>query len=187
MSETDAEKYPPLTQDIPPDEIVPLNPHLALKDRKNRGIAAVALRVEGANYSQIAQVLEYPSSVAAREAVERTLANSVGDDDREIMRSIESRRLEKVLRAVMRRAVNEDDPEQLNAAKVALMFIDRHIKLQGLDAPQVMAVYSPSATEMQEWLEQASRQIRPTTPQEAELVDGEIVYTDEWEEVEDGS
>lgn len=175
-------KYPPLTRDIPEDEIVPLNPELAERDRKNRGLAAVAMRVNGANYSQIAATLEYPSAVAARESVERTLASSVGDDDREMMRAIESRRLEKVLRSMMKRATDEEDPEQLSAAKVALMFIDRHIKLQGLDAPQVMAVYSPSAVEMQEWLEQASRQIRPTTPQEAQVVDGEVVYTDDWED-----
>lgn len=172
-------EYPPLRQEVPDDEIVPLNTELVKQDRKNRDLAAVAMRVEGANYSTIAKMLDFPTPVAAREAVERALANSVGDDDLGQMREIESRRLEKVLRAVMKRATNDKDPEQLNAAKVTLMVIDRHIKLRGLDTPTPMVVYNPSTIEMQEWIEQMSQQIRQPTPQEAEIVDGVVVYSDE--------
>lgn len=178
MSESEKD-YKPLNADIPPDEIVPLNTDLVEKDRANRATAAVAMRVSGANYSTIAKMLEYPSPVAAREAVERDLASSVGDNDREIMRAISSRRIEKVMRAMMKRATDEEDPEQINAAKVTLMYIDRHIRLYGQDAPQQMTVYTPSGIEMQAWIEEAARNLREATPREAELIDGEIVYADE--------
>lgn len=172
--------YPPLNKDVPPDEVVPLNNDLLAKDRHNRMASAVALRIQGANYSEIARLLEYPSAVDARQAVERTLAETVGDDDREMMRAVESRRIERLFRSTFKRAINEKDPEQLSATKVALMLIDRHIKLRGLDAPQQMVVHNPSAIEMQKWIEEASKQIRPAMPEEVDIIEGEA-----WEEMED--
>src|SRR5690606_27948279 len=66
-------------EEIKDDDIVPLDIDEIKKDRKNRGLAAVALRVDGANYSQIARILGYSNATTAARAGERVLAESAGE------------------------------------------------------------------------------------------------------------
>jgi len=172
-------------EEIKDDDIVPLDIDEIKKDRKNRGLAAVALRVDGANYSQIARILGYSNATTAARAVERVLAESAGEEEREQMRMVSGRRLEKVLRATMKRATDENDPEQLKAAQVTLMVIDRHIRLYGQDAPSMSVVYNPSAKEIESWIAEASKHVREVTPEEADYIEGEVVYEDWPEDGED--
>jgi hypothetical protein len=151
-----------------------LNGDLEGKDRASRQEAAVALRIAGATYSEIARTLGYSSVTRARQAVERALAASVGEDDREQMRFIEGRRLERLLRGLWKKATDEQGEEQLAAARTALAVIDRHAKLYGLDAPTVHAVYSPTATEMEQWLAGVAAQVREGQPDEYDIIQGEI-------------
>ena len=151
-----------------------LNDNLEAKDRPSRQEAAVALRIAGATYSEIARTLAYSSPTHARQGVERALANSVGEDDREQMRFIEGRRLERLLRGLWKKATDEEGDEQLAAARTALAVIDRHAKLYGLDAPTVHAVYSPTQTEMEQWLAGVAEQVREGQPDEYDIIAGEI-------------
>lgn len=145
------------------------------KDRISRQESAVALRVAGANYSEIARTLGYRNATEARRGVEEALARSVGDEDREQMRFLEGRRIERILRSIFPRATNEDDPEQLAAARVALMLIDRHSKLYGLDAPTQVEVYNPSQIEIQAWLSKTVDHIKSVSPAEADVIEGFVL------------
>lgn len=155
-------------------ELDRLNPDLDTDDRPTRAEAAVALRIAGATYSEIARTLGYSNITRARQAVEQALAASVGDDDRERMRFIEGRRLERLLRGLWHKATDEEGEEQLAAARTALAVIDRHAKLYGLDAPTVHAIYSPTQTEMEQWLAGIAAQVREGQPEEYDIIAGEI-------------
>lgn len=152
-----------------------LNPDLDVPDRKSRVEAALALRIAGANYSEIAEALEYSSVGQARTAVERGLAATASEEDRKEQRVIAGRRLERLLRGLWAKATNEEHPEQLSAARTALALIDRHIRLFGLDAPSEMVVYSPTAGEMEQWIASMAHRVRAGLPEEIDIIDGEVV------------
>lgn len=152
-----------------------LNPDLDAPDRKTRVEAAIGLRVAGANYSEIAEVLEYSSVEQARSAVERGLAATATEEDRKQLRDIAGRRLERLLRGLWKKATNEEHPEQLSASRTALALIDRHIRLFGLDAPSEMVIYSPTAGEMENWIAGMVKHVRAGLPQEVDILDGEVV------------
>ena len=122
-----------------------------LRHKNNR--AALTLRLAGASYSEIADTVGFKGEVQARAAVVNAL--SVMDADPEAvnnLRSVDSARIERLLRGVWQKATSPNDPEHLPAAKMALNLIDRHIRLHGLDAPQEVVVYNPTAAEIDAWV-----------------------------------
>jgi hypothetical protein len=155
-----------------------LNPDLEVKDRKTRIEAAIGLKVAGANYSEIADVLGYSSVEQARSAVERGIAATASEDDRKQQREIASRRLERLLRAIWKKATDEESPEQLSAARTALALVDRHIRLWGSDAPSEMVIYSPAKGEMEAWIESMVKRVRQGLPEEADIIDADVVDDD---------
>jgi hypothetical protein len=152
-----------------------LNPDLDVPDRKTRMEAALALKIAGANYSEIAEALEYSSVDQARTAVERGLASTASEEDRKKQRELASLRLERLLRAIWKKATDEDNPEQLSAARTALALVDRHIRLWGTDAPSEMVIYSPTAGEMEAWIARMAQQVRAGLPQEIDIIEGEVL------------
>lgn len=160
----------------PDDDPEKANKDLEAKDRKSRQEAAVALRIAGATYSEIARTLEYASPSLARQAVERTLAQSAGDESRDQLRFIEARRLERLLRSLWSKATDEQDDEHLAAVRTAIAVIDRHARLYGLDAPQEMVVYTPAAQELEAWVAKMARQVHGELPQEHDIIEGAIVH-----------
>lgn len=168
------------------------NADLEEPDRVSRQEAAVALRMEGAPYSEIATTLGYSSASQARQAVERSLAALANSpEDRDHLRFLEARRLERILRGIWRKATSETltdedgherpNEEHLAAARTALAVIDRHSRLYGLDAPQEMVIYNPTQIELQKWVEQVAANVRSAGPQEVDIISGEVIS-----EVEDG-
>jgi hypothetical protein len=155
-----------------------LNPDLDVKDRQTRVEAAIGLKVAGANYSDIAEVLEYSSVEQARSAVERGLAATASEEDRKVQRQIASRRLERLLRGIWKKATDEDNPEQLSATRTALALVDRHIRLWGSDAPSEMIVYSPGATEIEAWIETMAKRVRAGLPEEVDIIEGQVLRDD---------
>jgi hypothetical protein len=166
-------------------ELPRANKDLDKKDRATRQEAAVTLRIYGANYSEIARTLGYASPTHARQAVERSLASAAGQDSREQLRFIEARRLERLLRSVMSKATDEKNEEHLAAVRTAVAIIDRHARLYGLDAPQEMVVYTPAASEIEQWVATMSRQVRAELPQEADII-GEVVTVEDTKTGDDG-
>lgn len=152
-----------------------LNTDLSKMDRKGRQEAALGLRIAGATYTEIASTLEYASASHARAAVESALASTVGDDDRERMRFIASRRLERLLRALWPKATDENSEEQIPASRTALALIDRHIKLNGLDAPSEHIIYNPGSREIDEWVREMTSHLMDATPEERDIIEGEVL------------
>lgn len=155
-----------------------LNPDLDRPDRNSRVEAAIALRVAGANYSEIAEVLGYANVDQARTAVERGIAATASEEDRKRQRELASRRLERVLRSLWSKATDESHPEHLSAARTALAYIDRHIRLWGTDAPSEMVVYAPAAGEIEQWIAKMVQHVRAGQPQEVDIIEGEVVDPD---------
>jgi hypothetical protein len=141
------------------------------KKELSRSHAAVALRIAGATYADIAQTLGYQTPVRAAAAVEMALAGTVSDESREGMRVLEGQRLEGLLRSVWGKATNEQNPDQMVAVRTALSIIDRHARLFGLDAPQEMVVYTPAAQEIEAWVAQMAHKVKGALPQEADVID----------------
>lgn len=115
--------------------------------------AAVALRLAGASFAEVAEVLGFAGAEHAREAVERGLAaERFDDDDREALRLEEERRLMALLKPLWAKAVDPESPEQVPAARAALAVIDRHARLMGLDAPTEVVVHTPTTSEIDAWV-----------------------------------
>lgn len=155
--------------------LLKLNPDLDEPDRKSRTEAAIGLKVAGANYSEIAEVLGYANVDAARTAVERGIAATATEDDRKHQREIASRRLDRLLRGIWKKATDEGNPEQLSAARTALALVDRHIRLWGADAPSEMVIYSPSTGELEAWIAKMARQVRAGLPEELDIIESEVI------------
>lgn len=158
-------------------ELATANSDLDLKDSASRMEAAIAMRVHGANYSEIARICGYTNVHYARQAVERGLASTVDTEGKEMRRTLESRRLERLMRSVMRRATDEQDEQHLGYVRTALALIDRHARLWGLDAPQEMVLYNPSASEIDAWLDSKRKILQQNLPEEADILEGEVIET----------
>lgn len=103
--------------------------------------AAMALAISGASWSNIAKIVGYSSPTRARQAVERVLASSADSPlERDKMRVLTSRRLNRLLQSVMSKAVDPKDPQHLAYNARALALVDREAKLWGVDAPTQVQV-----------------------------------------------
>lgn len=116
------------------------------------GAAAVALRVAGASFADIATTLGLSSPRRALQVVEQELADRVTDADVDVQRAEASARLEALMASVWPKASNPDDPEHLPAVKTAVGIVDRHIRLHGLDRPSEVIVHTPTSQELETWV-----------------------------------
>lgn len=132
--------------------------------------AAVALKVAGASYDEIAEVLEYVSPAAARIAVESALSASVdANTDYRSLRAVASLQLDGLLKSVWGRARDANDPDQLAYGRMALSVIDRKIKLHGIDAPQMITIIDPSAEEFEKVIAMAATRMGAIPAQEGDI------------------
>lgn len=147
------------------------------EDSPTRAAAAVAMKIDGAGYSDIARVLEYSSAQRARLAVEEAIGAQAGSPEQiEHIRFLNSRRLERLLQSMMKRATNPKDPDHLAYARMVVVVIDRHLRLWGADAPQKLDVtYSPAAGEIERWATQMAAQVHGPQPVEADITSMTIV------------
>lgn len=160
------------------------------EDSPTRAAAAVAMKIDGAGYSDIARVLEYSSAQRARRAVEEAIAAQAGTPDQlEHVRWINSRRIERIIASIMPRATNPQDPDHLMYARMAIVTIDRHLRIWGADAPQKIDVtYSPAAGEIEKWAMEMAERFQGKPPQEGDImqidnvIDAEIVDDKEEDE-----
>jgi len=150
-------------------------------DTETRSEAAVALRIGGASYTDIARTLKYSSPFVARQAVERALANSAADahEDRERQRQLISRRFDRLLQSVMGKAVNPRDPDHLAYNQAAFRIIDRQAKLFGVDAPQESIIYTPRQEEVERYIAQITALASNGEGEEADILDVEGEWVDE--------
>ncbi len=125
----------------------------AVANRLKSGRAATALRLAGASFSEIADTLGLDNTEQAIQLVHTDLASRPDDvDDRASLRREEAARLERLMRSVWGKATNPADPEHIPAARVALAVVDRHARLLGLDSPTEVVIYTPTTSEIDQWV-----------------------------------
>lgn len=143
--------------------------------------AAVTLFVYGASPSDIAKTLKYSSAYRARMAVERALAGAEHTmDDKEKVRKVIDKRLNRLLAAHIGQAVDVNNPNQLAHSARALAIIDRQAKLHGVDAPTQIQV-SASDQHIEEFISA----MLPHTQQDNLAIEADIMDADILEEAED--
>ena len=107
---------------------VPLTVRMSSKEKQKR---AMALKLAGASYAQIADNLGYADSSGAYKAVSRGMKNSLQESAGDL-RKIHYGRLEHMLMLVWP-AVNQGDSRAVNSA---LQVMDRMERLYGLNAAE---------------------------------------------------
>jgi hypothetical protein len=128
-------------------------PKRELTERDREARAAVALRIAGATYTEIADTIGHPDVRALRRMVEEEIGAASDDEEgRSRLRSEANLRLERLLRGVWSKATDPNDPDHLPAVRTATGLIDRIIKLHGLDAPAQITVYTPTQQELDTWV-----------------------------------
>jgi len=152
--------------------------------------ASLALWTAGATYGDIAAQFNFRSPAVAAMAIERALSESVDDtQDRSKLRRRMGLTLDRLLRAVMPKAINAENPEQLPAVRVALTIVERYARLNGLDAPVQLDVHMADDEKFQQIIELAARGMGMPVPVEADIfadeyIDAEVVSDDEEDEPE---
>ena len=132
---------------------------LPARARDRKANAAIQLKIAGASWDEIAEVVGFPSGRAALVATERALEKELQtEESQKHMRSLAGRRLERLLRGVWTKAIDPNNPEHLQAVDRARLIIDRHAKLYGLDAPTEFVVTNPSQTELESWVAKVIRE-----------------------------
>jgi hypothetical protein len=141
------------------------------------GQAALALRLAGAGYDEVADALGLADAQKARAVAEEALAARAWGDavGREKMRGEQAARLERLLRGVWTKATNPDHPEHLVAVRVGRELIDRLVKLYGLDAPAEIVVHNPTQAEIEAWVtEVIGTRTAPLAALEVDVIDAEV-------------
>lgn len=146
----------------------------ASRARNRKANAAVALKLSGATWGEIAEALGYPTARQALVATEKALERQLRDTDREAMRRVAGARLDRLLLGIWPKAIDGAHPEHLVAVGKAREVIDRHAKLFGLDAPTEFVVHNPTQSELEAWVTQVA-QFRVPAVEEYDILDGEIV------------
>ena len=116
------------------------------------GAAAIALRVAGASFADVAVTLGLSGATEALHLVEATLAEQLTPESVEVQRAEASARLEALLAGCWDKATNPDHPEHLLAVKSAREVIDRVIRLNGLDRPTEVVIHTPTSAELERWV-----------------------------------
>lgn len=150
--------------------------------RQRKATAALSLKLSGANNTDIAKALGYPTPRAVQVAIEQALARELRENpsDRARMRQMAALRLDRLLRSVWPKAIDNADPEHLLATTKARELIAQWSKLHGLDAPQEVIVHSPTESAIEEWVAKVITLGLPPV-EEDDVIDVEY---DEHEELE---
>lgn len=169
------------------------------KSLKRRVRAALAMMLAGARDDEIADVLNYSSPAAARAAWQEAMANIVDPKmDLRSAREVAKARLMGGMKALAPRALNEfvyedrDDPnnpgktkrvkvrnEELPAySQIYLRYLDRMIRLEGLDAPQVMTLITPAAVDFENFVAKVLAESGVKQIEEGDIWDAEVVDDD---------
>jgi hypothetical protein len=159
-----------------------------VRARERKANAAVQLRIAGASWTQIADILGYPTARAAFVAFEKAMERELHtEQSQNRLRDLAGRRLDSLLRSVWGKASNAEHPEHLAAVGRARDIVDRQIKLYGLDAPAEVVIHSPSQAELDQWV---ARVVQTEVPalEEANIFDAEILeYEEEGEDLAEGA
>jgi hypothetical protein len=116
----------------------------------NRPSAAVALRLGGATYGQVADILGYETPAIAQKEVERALAGVLNTADADIMRQMMDARMERLLQSCWPKALDSSRADHIAYVRTVLAILERQARLHGLDAPTEHVVYTPTTEQIQQ-------------------------------------
>lgn len=121
-----------MTTEIEPH---PVKEHVDSSVRNSRTV--LQMRIAGYSFDEIAEILCYADEDAVRKELERGAKVLLKENkgSQAFLRSLCSKQLERMTRAVWNKAIDPESPEQFQAQQRALANIDRFIRLNGLDAP----------------------------------------------------
>lgn len=143
------------------------------RDRKAN--SALQMRVAGASWDEIAEVIGYPTARAALVATEKALEKELqAPESQQFMRQMAGRRLDRVLRSVYANAINPDHPDHLAYVDRVRQLVNEYSKLMGLNAPQEYIVSSPAQQELERWVARVTQVSMPTV-EEDDIFDAEVV------------
>lgn len=160
-----------------PDHNIPMND----VDRSaTKAEAAVTLKLYGASYTEIKNTLHYSSAFRARMAVERALAAAADSvEDKEKMRYLINKTLDRLKASVMSKAVNPNDPQHLAYNARALAILDRQAKLYGVDAPTQIQI-----TQSDQYIQEYLEAVLPGVAADNNQIEADILAMDEIEDAE---
>lgn len=160
-----------------PDSGIPTND----VDRSaTKAEAAVTLKLYGASYTEIKNTLHYSSAYRARMAVERALAAAADSvEDKEKMRHMINKTLDRLKASVMSKAVNPNDPQHLAYNARALAILDRQAKLYGVDAPTQIQI-----TQSDQYIQEYLEAVLPHVKEDNLQVEADIMNMDEIEDAQ---
>jgi hypothetical protein len=145
-----------------------------VRARERKAFAALELRIDGADWSTIAEALGYPTARAALVAVETALERKLTITDKAKLREMAATRLEGLLRSVAPKAKDQTSPEHLAAVGRYREIVADFRKLYGLDAPSEVLVSTPTQREIDDLVGRHVAQQLPDV-EEADIVDAELV------------
>jgi hypothetical protein len=147
-----------------------------MSETATKAESALALRIAGTSYTNIAKALGYASATRARLAVERVLAASADSpEDRDQQRVLADKRLNRLLQSTMGKAVDTKDPDHLAYNARALAITDRIMRLWGVDAPTQVAI-TPTDEHLQQYVAHMMTLARKEPEaEEADIIDADVV------------
>lgn len=119
----------------------------AQRVRVRKDAMAVTAWNSGWTWDQIAERCGYSSPQKAQTAVEKALASSATDMERNIARVKAVTRLEMLVGAVMHKALDDQHADQLAAVNVVRGLVSDIVRYTGASAPQEITMYSPASRE----------------------------------------
>jgi hypothetical protein len=155
------------------------NADLVISETQTKAESALALRIAGTSYTNIAKALGYASATRARLAVERVLAASADSpEDRDQQRVLADKRLNRLLQSVMAKAVDPKDPDHLAYNARALAITDRVMRLWGVDAPAQVQI-TPTDEHLQQYVAHMMALARKEPEaEEADIIDADPIEDD---------
>jgi hypothetical protein len=120
---------------------------ISRSDRKDRRQQAVQMRLAGYSPEEIAEQLGYVNPKAASDDIYNAIVGTMTLSDRqiEVLREIESRRMDMMLKALMPGIERGNN----RSIEVAIRILERRAKMYGLDSPTQLQVLTLDSLDAQ--------------------------------------
>ena len=151
-----------------------------IRARDRKANAALNLRKYGADWTEVATTLGYPTARAALVAVEKSLESENGSaETKAFVRRLISEQFDMLLAAILPDALapkaDENgeripNPDALPFIDRVIRILDRKAKLHGADAPTEFVVSSPSMADIEQWVTEVTGYTTPDVD-EADIFD----------------
>lgn len=163
-----------------PEREAPLRPAEVSRGVTQRAKACANMRLEGASFIEIAELLEYRDAAEAKRDFQKALAATHPPEDWETMRQMESARAEKLFKQSIAMAsadylVDEDGNKVANTEKLkwhqqAATDLMNHAVISGAKAPSKLEI-TPGEAQLEQLVEQMLTRAGHEVTHEAEVLE----------------